>query len=1247
MPPNSKGGAFIHDPKISGEREVLAQVKLAFLNTNKVQMICTRSMQLTIKKTARTFKTLEGQLLAMKDGERSTVSTRCAELDVQMPIFLGASKAVLDYVIFCHQEDNLWPLSEPSVVKKRFDEIFEATKYTKALDNIKGVRKEYSSDAKLKEKDVQIYKAETERAEEVEKRVESLILDIDRFRQEARELKTEMDKVTQETERLFKSNQQFQEVIYKLEHTRHALAAAEDTLKRRTQEFEELDVSDEELQRMLDNFESDVGNMRDNIQSITRDIEKEKSALQELRDDHQREVREEGQLKAEHDTYLKQRSKLSRFVEEHKEALDGVSTENLEEAAVELKEALERQRDRASAELDKLRLEGTSREAKLNRELQALTRDKLTHEQKRASGRDAIRSAETEIKTLQDEIDSSMTDDGDLEFEKARLAEIENKIAGCESKLASLEQDSGLAEKQQQLSEIEDQVESLNADLARANEQSSERAKLSVLADELARKRTALENLLSANEASFEKAVGKQLVAQTAETVIREVVSSLTSSRETQQSHVDETKRSINEIEARIGIQKDQVEKLKQERWQLKDTIERAIGEEYTQDRYENYMVTLEDELAQTSREVEQSSFAKEFYGAAIDIANSDSHCCVLCERSFDDKQELATFIDSVSEKLERLRNLAESKSELEKRQEYVERARSVAPSINRAGKIDEEVDFLESELADHEDELERVQRTLENHSDKLSEIKTKMDTVEGFRKLASDLARYQREISGLESQVESTKQSLPDIGSGVSVADMHSRLSDLNTQAKTLKASIAETTSTREKLRTELNAQQSALNSKTLEIHRIESTLKEQQTKAKRIEELRQNIVAHQESISVANVDLDRSLESLKSTEKALADAKNEAMAKEREGSSRLSSIVQLISELESLMAAVTEYAGREAQLVDCQRRVASLLSQIESKQAAIDSLGEKLSVADKALLDMRGHERNLRDNHEVRRIRGEIVTMKQTIEELESQHAEQEKESYEQEAARLQQRYVKLNSEYSSRMGEIKQMDDQLARETEELNTRFKDHRGNYRRALISLRATEVANDDLAKYAKALDNAIMTYHSMKMEEINRIIDELWKKTYTGTDVDTILIRSDNENARGNRSYNYRVCMMKQDVELDMRGRCSAGQKVLASIIIRLALAECFGKNCGVIALDEPTTNLDQDNIESLAQSLGAIIESRRVQKNFQLIVITHDEHFLRHMNAAAYTDHFFRITRNPHQLSKISVVPISRVTE
>ena len=108
-------------------------------------------------------------------------------------------------------------------------------------------------------------------------------------------------------------------------------------------------------------------------------------------------------------------------------------------------------------------------------------------------------------------------------------------------------------------------------------------------------------------------------------------------------------------------------------------------------------------------------------------------------------------------------------------------------------------------------------------------------------------------------------------------------------------------------------------------------------------------------------------------------------------------------------------------------------------------------------------------------------------------------------------------------------------------------------------------------------------------MDEINDTIGHLWSKTYQGTgelaapitfplreltstDIDTIRIVSDHDEAStaARKSYNYRVVMVKNDVELDMRGRCSAGQKVLASIIIRLALAESFGQGCGVLALDE-----------------------------------------------------------------------------
>jgi DNA repair protein RAD50 len=72
---------------------------------------------------------------------------------------------------------------------------------------------------------------------------------------------------------------------------------------------------------------------------------------------------------------------------------------------------------------------------------------------------------------------------------------------------------------------------------------------------------------------------------------------------------------------------------------------------------------------------------------------------------------------------------------------------------------------------------------------------------------------------------------------------------------------------------------------------------------------------------------------------------------------------------------------------------------------------------------------------------------------------------------------------------------------------------------------------------------------------------------------------------------------MTKDQVEMDMRGRCSAGQKMLASIIIRLALSESFGQNCGILALDEPTNALDVENIDALATSLVELVVLKDVR--------------------------------------------------
>lgn len=204
---------------------------------------------------------------------------------------------------------------------------------------------------------------------------------------------------------------------------------------------------------------------------------------------------------------------------------------------------------------------------------------------------------------------------------------------------------------------------------------------------------------------------------------------------------------------------------------------------------------------------------------------------------------------------------------------------------------------------------------------------------------------------------------------------------------------------------------------------------------------------------------------------------------------------------------------------------------------------------------------------------------------------------------------------------------------------NKMFKDAGKKHADKHLELRTTEMTAADLNKYYQALDNAVMKYHKFKMAEINKTIKELWDTTYQGRDIDTIEIKSNDEGsdaATKRRSYNYRVVMKKGDTEIDMRGRCSAGQKVLASLVIRLALADTFCISSGILALDEPTTNLDIANVKALAGALRRLITSRSKQHNFQLIVITHDEEFVKEIGRAEITDSYYRISKEEKRNTK-----------
>lgn len=257
--------------------------------------------------------------------------------------------------------------------------------------------------------------------------------------------------------------------------------------------------------------------------------------------------------------------------------------------------------------------------------------------------------------------------------------------------------------------------------------------------------------------------------------------------------------------------------------------------------------------------------------------------------------------------------------------------------------------------------------------------------------------------------------------------------------------------------------------------------------------------------------------------------------------------------------------------------------------------------------------------------------------------------------EVQRVEHEGNKLRTERDRTQGNVEIYVEQSETLNKKLNSQpYRGVEEKHRRKSIETETTELTVKDLDIYYSALDNALQNFHMQKIKDINKIIRELWQLVYKGQDIDMIELESGVEPGatKTSKSYNYRVVMRKGTTPLDMRGRCSAGQRVLASVVIRLALAETFCINCGILTLDEPTTNLDEANKSGLAHALSRIIQSRSKQHNFQLICITHDEEFVKIMNTElslnyefGKPEYFFRISREEADTSGKFFSKIERV--
>jgi DNA repair protein RAD50 len=1225
---------------------VLAQVKLSFLGTSGAKMVATRSLQLTVKKTTRQQKTLEGNLMMIKNGERTSISSRVAELDQIMPQYLGVSKAVLDSVIFCHQDESLWPMSEPSVLKKKFDEIFEALKYTKAIDNIKALRKKQNEELGKYKIMEQHAKEDKDKADRAEKRSVKLQDEIEALREETQQMSKEMRRVADLADKAWKNSESYAQVLGALEGKRIEAKSIQTTIDNLKRHLVELDDSDEWLESTLEQFEMKQIEYQQQEES-------QKEVYMELKERIEQTRHQMGLKQAEYGKYENDKANFERQVQRRQILINEVAhannirglDDNMDQTAVDaFMQKIRRLLREQNQMLDRVKREAQRELREVQDTLNEIGQRKSALQETKNASKRQIAANEKEATIYQSKLNEIEVDEGLQASLEAKIEDINSNLDHAKKRAKNASWDQEIQSINSQIHELEDENSKLNAELIESTKKAGDLARLDHLKKEAKDKERSLQTMKGAHGDRLSKLLGPDWQPQTLERDFQHAV-------EQESKHVNDAERDrgrvsreLEQVQFKLANAKKSLKQRKKELDDCVKEIQEAVDAEPSE--YPEVVKERQAQYDMARKDADQYAGMGEYLTKCLSAAKTNK-VCRTCTRSFKTETELQTF----TRKLEALVNKAAADAEDEVLNGYekdLETAREASGAYDTWVRLSEtDIPSLEKEEQEHDSQGDQLLEKLESYDRIVGEKSESKRDVESLSKTVSTIARYDADIKSLVSQIQELSAKETDTTATRTLQDIQDEISATSDKSRELKKTLTKLTNERDQTRTQINSLELQLRDVRDSLNNAKFQLERKADLLGRIEEFKKLNSQQRQAIEKADQDIESLTPELLQTQARYDDISQRSDERERDLQHEINRLSESIHQLDLANEDINSYneRGGPGQLERSKQELSEIeeeISKLETEQGEITREINRISTQ---LKDSENTKRQYSDNLQYRQARRSLNTVLTEVEQLEEQNAEVDRSRFKQESERWTREHNAIAAKQASKMGEMKSKDDQLMQLLADWNTDYKDAASKYKEAHIKVETTKAAVDDLARYGGALDKAIMSYHGLKMEEINSIIGELWQKTYRGTDVDMILIRSDNENAKGNRSYNYRVCMVKQGAEMDMRGRCSAGQKVLASIIIRLALAECFGVNCGLIALDEPTTNLDRDNIRSLAESLHDIIRTRQQQSNFQLIVITHDEEFLRHMQCGDFSDYYYRVSRNERQKSIIERQSIAEV--
>lgn len=1239
--PPGQGKVFIHDPKLNHETEVNASIKLRFQDVRGEPYVVNRLFLLKQNKNNTTFKTVDANIVHRdQEGNKTTATSKCCDINATVVELLGVPRAILENVIFCHQTDSNWPLSEGQTLKTKFDNIFAATQYIKALENIRKLRLEYNQGIKLLSESTKYLKANKEKADEYEEEIakdERRLADCIGTLQD---IETKLEPLHLEWKEMEKKEDEARNFHSKLSSERDQLDYTRNEIQRITRNLKEVYPGPtEELKRDIENFESKLLEDKASLDKHKKELQKLCLQMSDVAEEQEKLLPALGRLESEKTAVEETSRKVERKSESLNQKLSlGVTLcreDSLEKKVSLVVSCLDNRVSDLQLNFETTKEKREAHEKSLQDSIDSVRERKSKSEQKRESTQKQIADNQKKIMVIRKEL---------LQAEGycSEIRELESEISKFEDQLASLEREvpsdqlkDKIADKQRSKDEITDKLENLNRELASAQKFSKEQSELEHIRRELSEKIKLLEQAKVESERKFMELLGTFPASDYAKQV-NEKISSLSSEVSLLRDSVTKLRTTESSLETKLKMLEDDLKKKEKELDKSRKKVISVCGSE-------NLDGSIQQLKLEMTKMRDEKGFitGSEFMFRKYIERMRQSPCCPLCKRHFEELELVNRLIEDLETKMRVLpEELKKKTREIDDREHKFNDMQRLKGEEDKMSKLrNNELPEVRAKILNATTERDRLTSL---KASKEEQLDMKIFDLEMARSLlgeAETMDRLSRERDVLRRQLDSKSPNVQRLKQGRTMENIMAEIRDLNGQARELESTMLDYRAKQDQYHS-LGMSLNAARSKKLQ---LESKKKEES----RLRKQKTELESESENLKLSLDPLMKEKEELqKQLQKAVwakESAVNETRRLLEDLRSELSARVLEREDLKKHFDKVQEYfqSKNPEELQDVRKKLDDLKGEIEHLQLVRDEKTALIDTLEKKLSRQELRERELKDNLHLHMLQVQSEQHKVKIDEIKNQMRSSGLINLESEKKKIGEKINKLRGDKNfseSKKGELKVKIDAARRE---LSGHFKDAKKKYMTALCEKSVKDYISKDLDMYYRAVNFAVLKYHEQKMKDINKVIKQLWQDTYSGDDIDYVQIRTDAdekglENSR--RAYNYRVVMMKGRIEQDMRGRCSAGQKVLASLIIRLALAETFCQNCGILALDEPTTNLDRSNIKGLALSLAKIVEARMRQRNFQMIVITHDEEFLRLLSQRiSVAEYFYKVEKTDMGYSKL----------